>query len=189
MKRMHQVVLIVSTLALSRYGMMLVHEFGHMLGAWTSGGTVERVHLHPLRFSETVIPVNPHPLWAVWAGPLFGVLLPVLVWVVAARFKLGFAYILRYFAGFCLLANGAYIGIGSFDHIADAGVMLDHGSSPWQLWLFGVVCLPLAFLLWHRQGTYFGLGTSKGKVNPRHAYAVLLLLVLLLTAESLLLVI
>jgi hypothetical protein len=80
---------------------------------------------------------------------------------------------LRFFAGFCLLANGLYIAIGSFDRIGDCGEMLRHGSSMWHLWLFGVVTAPLGLWLWHRQGPHFGLGPAQGKVNRGVTYATL----------------
>jgi hypothetical protein len=90
--------------------------------------------------------------------------------------------LLRFFAGFCLIANGAYIGGGSFDRIGDAGVMLRHGSSPWWLWTFGAVTVPAGLRLWHRQGQHFGLGRTAGKVSALAAYiglAVLLSLIVL----------
>ncbi len=185
MNRKHQIILIVSTLGLTWLGMMIVHEFGHVLGAWTSGGAVARVNLPPFGFSSTEYKHIPHPLWTVWAGPLFGVALPVIAWLVAMLCKARFTYLLRFFAGFCLLANGAYLGVGSFGHIADAGNLLDLGAAAWQLWLFGGICMPLSFLFWHRLGTHFGLGKAKGSVNPSHTYATLLLLVCVFFIETL----
>jgi hypothetical protein len=37
MRRVHQIVLIVSTLVFSWLGMMAVHEAGHVLAAWLTG--------------------------------------------------------------------------------------------------------------------------------------------------------
>ena len=51
----------------------------------------------------------------------------------AAGLRLPGAYLLRFFAGFCLVANGGYIGGGSFDRLGGAGQMLRHGSPPWLL--------------------------------------------------------
>ncbi len=48
--RIFQLLLVVSTLALSWLGMMVVHEFGHAALAWLSGGSVARVVLGPLEF-------------------------------------------------------------------------------------------------------------------------------------------
>jgi hypothetical protein len=88
--------------------------------------------------------------------------------------------VLRFFAGFCLLANGVYIAGGSFDRIGDCGEMLRHGSPLWLLWLFGVVTAPLGLWLWHRQGRLFGLGPVPEKVNIRVTYATLGICLLLL---------
>src|SRR6266852_2985807 len=102
-------VLIVSTVLGSWLGMQAVHEFGHVLGARLTGGRVAQVVLHPLTISRTDLSHNPRPLLVVWAGPAFGVLLPLALWGVAAGLRLPGAFVLRFFAGFCLLANGAYI--------------------------------------------------------------------------------
>jgi hypothetical protein len=183
MGRVHQIILIVSTLMLSWLGMMVVHEFGHVLGAWMTGGTVTRVVLHPLAISRTDVSPNPQALLVVCAGPMFGVLLPLAAWGVAAWTRLPGSYLLRFFAGFCLIANGAYIGIGEFDRVGDAGDLLRHGADPWHLWLFGIATSPLGLLLWHRQGRFFGLGVARGKVSERASYACLLLLVAIIVAE------
>src|SRR5262245_50701026 len=153
--------------------MQAVHESGHVLGARLTGGRVARVVLHPLTISRTDLAHNPSPLVVVWAGPLLGVALPLLLWAAAAAARLPGAFVLRFFAGFCLLANGLYIGLGSFDRVGDCGEMLRHGSEPWQLWLFGAATAPAGLWLWHGQGPYFGLGPPGGRVRPGVAYGTL----------------
>jgi hypothetical protein len=114
---------------------------------------------------------NPSPLAVVWAGPIIGVAIPVILWAGAAAVRLPGAFVLRFFAGFCLLGNGLYIGVGSFDRVGDCGEMLRHGSSMWQLWLFGLLTAPLGLWLWHGQGPHFGLGPAKGVVSRCVTYA------------------
>lgn len=173
--RSHQAILVVSVLLGSWLGMQAVHESGHVLGAWLSGGHVARVVLWPLTISRTDLAENPHPLIVVWSGPLFGAVAPLVLWAFAALVRLRGAFVLRFFAGFCLLANGLYIGFGSFGRVGDCGVMLRHGSALWQLWLFGAITIPAALWLWHGQGRWFGLGTAKGGVDVAAAYCSLLL--------------
>jgi hypothetical protein len=64
----HQVVLITSTIWGSWLGMQALHELGHVLGAWVTGGVVSRVVLDPRTFSRTDLAANPHPLAAVCLG-------------------------------------------------------------------------------------------------------------------------
>ena len=90
---------------------------------------------------------------------------------------------LRFFAGFCLIANGCYIGVGSFGRIGDAGDMLRNGSPIWTLWLFGFVTFPLGLYLWNGLGTSFGLGSANGKVDRHAAYVCVGLLLLTLFLE------
>src|SRR5437868_4041961 len=122
--------------------MQEVHELGHVLGAWATGGKVNRVVLSPMTISRTDVTNNRRPLIVAWAGPTFGVILPLLVWGGMHAAGRPSAFVLRFFAGFCLIANGLYIGLGSFGRIGDCGEMLRHGSAPWQLWLFGAVAAP-----------------------------------------------
>jgi hypothetical protein len=179
MLRLHQGMLIASVMTGSWLGMQAVHELGHVLGACLTGGRVAQVVLYPLTISRTDLADNPQPLIVAWAGPVFGVLLPVALWAGAALCRMPGAYVLRFFAGFCLIANGAYIGGGSFDRIGDCGQMLRHGSALWQLWLFGVVAVAVGLALWHRLGKYFALGRARGQVSPGVVYASVIGCVLL----------
>ncbi len=173
MARALQVLLIASTLLGSWLGMQLVHEAGHVLGAWWTGGRVEQVVLSPLTISRTDLAENPHPLAVVWAGPFVGVLVPLLGWGTAFVLRIRAAFLSQFFAGFCLLANGLYISIGSLQHIGDAGEMLCHGTPIWQLWLFGLLTAPAGLLLWNGLGPRFGLGSAQGRVDPAAAYGSL----------------
>ena len=74
--RAFQVTLILSTLALSWLWMMIVHEFGHVVLAWTCGETVSKVVLHPLAISRTDVTHDKHPLLVIWGGPALGSLVP-----------------------------------------------------------------------------------------------------------------
>jgi hypothetical protein len=178
MGRLHQTVLIVSTLALSWLGMMAVHESGHVLAAWVTGATVVKVVLHPLTISRTDLADNPHPLVVVWGGPLFGVFAPLMAWLLA---RVPISFLFRFFAGFCLIANGAYLGIGSLDGVGDAGDLLRHGAPAWQLWLFGAICAPTGLLLWHGMGSHVGLGAAKGRVSIPTAYGCLIMATIMVT--------
>jgi hypothetical protein len=155
MGRLRQIVLIAVLLPLCWFWMMAVHEFGHVVGLWATGGTVARVVLHPLTISRTDPGENPNPLAEVWAGPVIGSVLPVAAFALAAVARLPAAYLVRFFAGFCLIANGCYIGVGVIDPVGDARELLRNGASTWQLGLFGAVTVPLGLYLWHEQGKHF----------------------------------
>jgi hypothetical protein len=172
--RVYQIMLVISIVLGSWLGMQAVHEFGHVVGAWLSGGRIEKVVLHPLTISRTDLAHNPHPLFVVWCGPIVGVVLPLIAWAAAARWRMPGAFVLRFFAGFCLIANGAYIAGGSIGRVGDCEQMLRHGSAAWQLWLFGLVTVPLGLRLWHRQGACFGFGDRPQKISPSIAYGSLI---------------
>ena len=181
--KFHREILIASTLLGSWLGMQGVHELGHVCGARLTGGKVQKVVLHPLAISRTDLAENPAPLVVVWAGPLVGVLVPLILWAATAAVKMPGSFVLRFFAGFCLIANGLYVGLGSFGRIGDCGEMLRHGSAFWQLWLFGLVSVPAGVWLWHGQGAEFGLGKSPKVVSPAIAYAYAAICILSLAVE------
>lgn len=164
-----KLLLIASTLLASWWGMMAVHEAGHVAAAIATGGTVQEVELSPWTISRTDVSPNPSPLVVVWAGPIVGVTLPLLAWLIVRKLAPVVAPLLRFFAGFCLITNGAYLAFGSLNHIGDAGDLLRHGADTWQLWLFGLVCIPAGLWLWNGLGKHFGLGRNAKPVNRRLA--------------------
>ena len=107
--------------------------------------------------------------------------MPLIAWTIAAAVKLRGAFLLRFFSGFCLIANGAYIGAGSFGRIGDCGEMLRHGSPIWILWLFGLLAVPVGLALWNGQGREFGVGREAAPVDVAALFVSTVALMLLLT--------
>ena len=89
------------------------------------------------------------------------------------------AFVARFFAGFCLIANGAYLGVGSFFGTGDCGEMVRQGSPLWALRLFGAIAVPMGFWLWSGQGRTSDSETQQGKVSHRVAYGSLVIFSLL----------
>lgn len=147
-------------LPISWWLMMAVHELGHVLGAWASGGRVRQVDLHPLQISQTTVEPNPHPLFVAWSGPLIGACLPLMLWFFARRslrpcLQKALPW-MRFFAGFCLVANGVYLGSAVWEPVGDAADLVHYGVPVWQLVLFGTATFCMGIWLWH------GLGRRKG---------------------------
>jgi len=153
--------------------MQVVHELGHVLGAGLTGGTVTHVELHPLAISRTDTDPNPQPLIVAWAGPLWGAMAPLVAWGLALACRWRWAFLLQFFAGFCLLANGLYLGVGSFGRIGDAGDILALGSPMWTLWLFGLATAPPGLFLWNGLGPRFGFGPQAEPTSPALAWSTL----------------
>ena len=166
--------------------MMGVHELGHVVGAVVTGGTVERVVLHPLTISRTDVSPNPHPGVVVWLGPVIGCLLPMAAIALVPRRLTVLSKMARFIAGFCLVANGAYIAFGSFDRVGDCGEMARTGTPVWIMLAFGIVTIPPGLFLWHGLGSirrFFGNPTV---VTPRMTYCSSVALVAIVIAESIL---
>ena len=179
--RLPQAVLVASTLMLSWLAMQAVHEAGHVLAAWASGEAVHRVVLHPLAISRTDVTHDRHPRIVAWGGPVVGATLPLGMFALARRRRL--SYLLRFFAGFCLVANGAYLGVGAFDGVGDAGDLLRFGASRWSLVAFGLAAAPSGLALWHGLGPHFGLAPARGDVEPEAVRWTAALLAAIVAAE------
>ena len=133
----------------SWYGMMATHELGHIVGAVVTGGIVQRVEFPLFGFSRTVVEPSPRPMIEVWMGPIVGAVLPMVMMMVFRRRDVMHAAA-RYFAGFCLIANGAYLGVGVFLGAGDAGDLVMLGAARWLLMLFGMVATSAGLWVWHR---------------------------------------
>lgn len=174
--RVWQVLLIASTISLSWLMMMAVHEFGHVMNAWLSGGRVQQVVLHPLAISRTDVSPNPRPLFVAWGGATWGVAIPLAVLGLTTVSRWRHLYLVAFFAGFCCLANGLYLAAGSFTGAGDAGDLLRHGARQWQLVAFGLPFAAAGLWIWNGLGARFGIGVTEGKVDRRVAIAVVIVL-------------
>jgi hypothetical protein len=173
----------LSTLLLSWLLMQAVHEAGHVLGARLTGGDVQRVVLSPLAISRTDVSPNPWPLAEVWAGPLGGVMFPSAMWLAAKLWIKPLAAWLRFFTGFCLIANGCYLGYAVIEPVGDAEELLRHGTPLWMLSLFGLITVPLGFRLWHGLGTEFGWGPNGRRISWTQTFATCGVLIAVVAAE------
>ena len=143
--------------------MTALHELGHVANAWVSGGGVVEVELPPRGLGHTRVWPNPHPLLVAWGGAWWGTLLPLLAWLALRRGSRTCAAA-AFFAGLCLLANGAYLAAGVAAQIGqafdDAHELLRHGASYWQLLAFGLPAMAGGLALWHSLGPRFGLSRT-----------------------------
>lgn len=177
--------LLIATLPLFCWlAMQTVHEAGHVLVAWATGGQVANVVLHPLAISRTDVTPNPRPLAVAWAGPLTGAFGPLFAFALARRAIGGEWRLLRFFAGFCLIANGAYLGLGVFDSVGDAGDLSRMGVPTWLLVLFGLVTIPAGVWLWDALPR--ALRDTTWRTASQSLYLLLAVVILNLTLDSLL---
>lgn len=166
--------------------MQAVHELGHILAAWATGGTVQEFVLHPLTISHTDVAPNPAPLTVVWAGPLVGVAIPLTLAALARLARPSAQRYANFFAGFCLIANGAYLAVASYTGIGDPGEMLRNGTPRWLITATGSAAFVAGLWMWHRTSEEFGFGLNPRSVNSREAFLAALTAVALTTIIAIL---
>lgn len=156
----------------SWYGMLWCHELGHALAAVLIGASPVSISVPLLGFSHTDIGVWPRPVVVVWSGPIFGSLVPLVFALILAALQKPLLrvggpamqkrclQIAWFFAGFNLIANGAYIGLGWIDRIGDTGELLDAGHTPAPLIIFGCLTGTSGLACWHQLGPRLGLSSK-----------------------------
>jgi len=87
--------------------------------------------------------VNPHPLPVVWCGAISGCLFPV--WLTVRQFAEEFSHLVQFFAEFCCVSTGAYLGVGSLESIGDAGDLIKYQCMIGYLWFFGIAMILAGF--------------------------------------------
>lgn len=137
------------TAILCWYPFMCLHELGHILSAQFTGGRIQEIILVPWKFSQTVIRHSHHPLIDAWAGPLLGVTLPLFAYSLHKKFKRENDF-LSILTGFCLMANGLYIGLGWIDKVGHAGDIITHNFSIISMILFGIISSTTGLFIWHQ---------------------------------------
>jgi hypothetical protein len=183
MPRLIQFVFIAVTVCLSWLLMQAVHESGHVLHAWLSGGKVFQVVLTPLQISRTDYSYDPCPQFVVWGGPLWGCIVPVLLALATKWRRLSCAPLFRFFAGFCLIANGVYLGAAPTCAVGDAQELLNYGVPVWLLAAAGLPAVGAGLYAWNGLGPYFGMGDAKGSVDRRAAMGVAVALAIVVAVE------
>jgi len=91
---------------------------------------------------------------------------------------------LQFFTGFCLIANGCYLGVGTFFDVGDAGDLARYGCPRWLMLLYGLVCVPTGLFLWNGLGPHFGLGEAQGKVDCKAALVTLAIVLIVVVVEG-----
>ncbi len=158
--RLWQGLLVLSTVGFSWLAMQAVHEAGHVLHLLATGGSIERLTLHPLKLSHTLPATNPAPLATVIGGPLWGVMLPLVGWGVLSRLAPSRAYLAAFFAGFCLVANGAYLAGDALLQGGDGLEFVLLGTPPWLLVVVGILLVAAGLGVWNGLGCRFGFGPT-----------------------------
>lgn len=162
-----------------------MHEFGHVLHAWISGGTVTKVVLHPLAISRTDVRPNPAPRFVVWGGFVWGVALPGVISLVAASRNWRWQPFFAFLAGFCLLANGAYLALGFWSPVGDTRMLVRHGEFPALLLVLGVALTTAGLWQWHRLDRNAGRDWTR-RLTRRDIAGVTIALASVIIAEWLL---
>ena len=134
-------------LAASWCAMTFVHESGHVVCGWASGGTLQDADLAPWHLPHSNFDPDPHPLVTLWGGPILGAAVPL---VVALAVRRGWAWFIAYF---CVLANGSYLAVAwvTGESYLDTARLLQNGAHPATVAGYCVVTIGAGYFGFRRQ--------------------------------------
>lgn len=122
---------------------VFLHELGHALGYWISGGSVIAIVMEAPAPTGYVRGSSADPRPVVWGGVVFGsfvALVPrAIARYVAPKSPVSFTALMV--ASFCLAHNGLYLFVGGIVPFGDALGMIDLGAPRWLLILLGLPLL------------------------------------------------
>lgn len=156
---------------------------GHVLHAWETGGEVQAVMLHPLTISFTDVRPNPRPLFVAWGGVIWGCLIPLAAWAVANIISERYVWLFRFFAGYCLIANGAYCVAAVVQPVGDASTLMRLGIPLWLVSAIGLMMYTAGLYFWIGVGKHFGWRQHGGDVEHHTACTTAALLIAKLDVE------
>ena len=121
-----RIVYFVILLIASWCTMTFLHESGHLICGWASGGTLQSADLLPWHLPYSNFEPDPRPLITLWGGPVLGVFIPL---VIALALRKDWMWFIAYF---CILANGSYLAMAwvSGDKYLDTPKLIEHGAHP-----------------------------------------------------------
>ncbi len=126
---------------------IVLHELGHALTLWMTGGTVTRFSLHPFSWSYTYYQSpSAYPLLTAWAGVLFSSAVALALLPLIRPWRSAWTIPLALTALCVLVINGLYLTVDSLLLPGgDATVIIRHGT-PWLFVLATGIALTLVGL-------------------------------------------
>jgi hypothetical protein len=139
--RAQRLIVFALLLVLSWIVMAFLHELGHLIGGWLGGGTLVDCELAPWRLPYSLHSPDPNPRLTLWAGPLVGVIVPVVAALIIRRRWATFI------ADFCLIANGCYLALAwlSGDRLLDTPRMLAAGIHPLAIAVYCAITIGIGY--------------------------------------------
>jgi len=106
-----------------------LHEIGHALGAWSTGGIVRGLVIHPFSWSYALA-VSPRDDVTIWAGSILGCLFGILITFSVFKWRSGRLLIPLLVGPVTCLCNGSYLVLGSVFHLPGDGSVLAARYAP-----------------------------------------------------------
>lgn len=143
------ILLLFGSLVFAQSASCVLHELGHAIAYWTTGGTIERIVIHPFSWSY-VIPgsVTNYPNFTTWGGVVFGTIMALLLVAVVWRWRGPYVMPALLTGVVACIGNGYYLVC---DYVAgtghDAGSLVESGTPGAVVVIVGVALIGVGFCL------------------------------------------
>lgn len=123
--------LLLWSLAFGYNASITLHELGHAIAYWTTGGTVEDIIIHPFSWSYCIPgSVSEYPNFTTWGGVVFGTIMGLMLVALVWRWR-GPYVMLAFMTGVvACLHNGFYLIFSCLAESQGDSMILIYGGTP-----------------------------------------------------------
>lgn len=141
-----------------------LHELGHAIAYWITGGTVRRIIIHPFSWSYCIPgSVSEYPSFTTWGGVVFGTIMGLMLVALVWRWR-GPYVMLVFMIGVVACLHGGFYLI--FSCLAksqgDATKLISYGTSPILILAVGLFMMGIGLILAGMSLRLIGIRSSDG---------------------------
>jgi len=144
--------------------MVTTHELGHIVAGLLGGGQLVHAELRPWKLPHSHFMPDPYPLATLWGGPIFGVVIPMILAGIIRR-RWGW-----FIADFCLIAGGSYLALAWISHepLLDTARLIQKGAPRWQIVLFCLITIVPGYVRFRKRCAEWLRPAEKTFVKEEH---------------------
>lgn len=142
----------------------VLHELGHAIAYWTTGGTVEGIIIHPFSWSYCIPgSISDYPSFTTWGGVVFGTLMGLLLVMAVWRWRGPYVILVIMTGVVSCIHNGGYL---IYDCLTtsdgDATILISYGTSKLLIIAVGLFMMGIGVILAGICPALIGIGPNDG---------------------------
>ena len=142
----------------------VLHELGHAIAYWITGGTVRRIIIHPFSWSYCIPgSVSEYPSFTTWGGVVFGTIMGLMLVALVWRWRGPYVILVIITGVVSCIHNGGYL---IYDCLTasdgDATILISYGTSKLLIIVVGLFMMGIGLILAGMCLRLIGIRSSDG---------------------------